>query len=90
MYRTLRLLVDSGLAEVRQFGDGVHRFESAASEHHDHIICRDCGQVFEFENEEIENLQQQVAQGRGFEILDHRLELYVRCLRSDCEHAQAS
>lgn len=90
VYRTLRLLVDSGLAEARQFGDGVHRFESAASEHHDHIICRDCGKVFEFENEEIEDLQEQVARGRGFEIVDHRLELYVRCLRTDCEHARAS
>ena len=90
VYRTLRLLVDAGLAEARQFGDGVHRFESTASEHHDHIICRDCGKVFEFENEEIEQLQHQVAKGRGFEILDHRLELYVRCVRTDCEHARAS
>ncbi len=90
VYRTLRLLVDSGLAEARQFGDGVQRFESAASEHHDHIICRDCGRVWEFENEEIEQLQHQVASSRGFEIVDHRLELYVRCNRSDCSSSRAS
>tara|TARA_Y100001933_G_C18966733_1_gene550601 strand:- start:566 stop:1033 length:468 start_codon:yes stop_codon:yes gene_type:complete len=84
VYRTLRLLVDAGLAESRQFGDGVQRFESAAEGHHDHIICRECGKVWEFDNEEIEQLQRQVASSRGFEIIDHRLELYVRCKRSDC------
>lgn len=90
VYRTLRLLVEAGLAESRRFGDGVQRFESAAQDHHDHIICRDCGKVFEFENEEIEDLQKEVAASRGFQIVDHRLELYVTCMKEDCVHAQVS
>ncbi|MDE0881572.1 MAG: transcriptional repressor [Myxococcota bacterium] len=84
VYRTLRLLVDVNLVEVRQFGDGVQRYESAAGDHHDHMVCLDCRKVFEFENDEIERLQHQVAEGQGFEIARHRLDLYVRCRRANC------
>ena len=78
VYRTLRVLVDCGLIEVRQFGDGVQRYESAAGDHHDHMICVACGEVFEFEDDEIERLQIKAAEARGFEIVSHRLDIYVR------------
>ena len=84
VYRTLTLLVELGLATVRRFGDGVQRFESTRGEHHDHMICVVCGVVYEFEDEQIELLQNEVARRHGFEIVDHRLELFVRCGRAGC------
>ena len=84
VYRTLRVLVDCGLIEARQFGDGVQRYESAAGDHHDHMICVDCGSVFEFEDDEIERLQTEAAAARGFEIVSHRLDIYIRCNVEDC------
>ena len=64
--------------EVRQFGDGVQRYESAAGDHHDHMICVACGEVYEFEDDEIERLQIKAAESRGFEIVSHRLDIYIR------------
>ena len=84
VYRTLRVLVDCGLIEARQFGDGVQRYESAAGDHHDHMICVDCGSVMEFEDDEIERLQTEAAAARGFEIVSHRLDIYIRCNVEDC------
>ena len=84
VYRTLRLLVEVNLVEVRQFGDGVQRYESAAGDHHDHMVCLDGRGVFEFENDDIERLQHHAAEEQGFEIERHRLDLYVRCRRVDC------
>jgi len=85
VYRTLRVLVEIGLIEVRQFGDGVQRYESAAGDHHDHMICVDCGAVYEFEDEEIERLQTKAAEDRGFEIVSHRLDIYIRCNGPKCK-----
>lgn len=81
VYRTLKLLVEAGLAIQRQFGDGQARFE-LAGEHHDHLICTQCGLISEFEDEEIEALQEKVAERFGFEVERHRHELYGRC--RDC------
>ncbi|MEQ1834767.1 MAG: transcriptional repressor, partial [Candidatus Eisenbacteria bacterium] len=55
VYRTLKLLVDAGLASERQFGDGQARYE-VAGDHHDHLICAKCGLILEFEDDEIERL----------------------------------
>ncbi|MBI2891140.1 MAG: transcriptional repressor [Nitrospirae bacterium] len=80
VYRTLRLLKGSGMAEERQFGDGKARFESLLNrKHHDHLICMKCGRVQEFEDDEIEQLQGTAARNRGFKILSHKLELYGQC-----------
>jgi Fur family ferric uptake transcriptional regulator len=79
VYRTMKLLVDHGEAVSRDFGGGQQRFEPASSRHHDHLVCTRCGVVTEFENEDIEQLQEQVARRHGFEIESHRLELYGRC-----------
>jgi Fur family ferric uptake transcriptional regulator len=79
VYRTLKLLVDSGLASERQFGDGQARYE-VAGEHHDHLICTKCGLILEFEDDAIEDLQEKIAARLGdFAVVRHRHELYALC-----------
>jgi Fur family ferric uptake transcriptional regulator len=79
VYRTLKLLVDSGLAIERQFGDGQARYE-VVGDHHDHLICTKCGLILEFEDDEIEDLQEKIAQRLGgFQVIRHRHELYGLC-----------
>ncbi len=86
VYRTLRLLCECGLADERHFKDGLTRFEPAhARRHHDHLVCMGCGKITEFRNDSIERLQRQVAEEYGFELLDHRHEMYGRC--KDCRHS---
>ncbi len=83
IYRTLNLFCESGLAEQRQFGDGQARYELVFNvKHHDHLICQECQRIIEFQNEEIETLQEKVAQKHNFKIFSHKLELYGLC--SDC------
>jgi Fur family ferric uptake transcriptional regulator len=83
VYRTLKLLMEAGLAHERQFGEGRALFEHASSDrHHDHMICTHCGKIAEFENCEIEALQEEVARRLGFTIHYHKLELYGLC--SEC------
>jgi Fur family ferric uptake transcriptional regulator len=80
VHRALKLFAECGIATVRNFGDGAQRFESCPQgEHHDHLVCTECGLIIEFENSQIEKLQQQVAQSHSFSVIDHRLELYGRC-----------
>jgi Fur family ferric uptake transcriptional regulator len=79
VYRTLKLLVDSGLAVERQFGDGQARYE-VVGDHHDHLICIQCGLILEFEDDDIEQLQEKIAARLGgFKVLRHRHELYGLC-----------
>ena len=79
VYRTLKLLVDSGLAIQRRFGDGQARFE-VIGDHHDHFICTKCGLILEFEDDEIERLQEKIAARLGgFSVVRHRHELYGLC-----------
>jgi Fur family transcriptional regulator, ferric uptake regulator len=80
VYRTLHLLVESSLVEERRFGDGLARYEGHSQvEHHDHMICQDCGKIFEFFNPELEALQEKLAKEHKFVIHRHRLELYGKC-----------
>ena len=80
VYRTLKLLGESGLAAPRDFGEGQTRWESTVGRsHHDHLICTGCGEIVEFANDQIERLQALVARRHAFEVEDHRLELYGRC-----------
>ena len=84
VYRTLRLFAECGIAEARHFGDGQTRYESSdIDEHHDHLICTRCGKIVEFEDPQIEKLQDKVARANGFTIERHRLELYGLC--PDCQ-----
>lgn len=87
VYRTLKLLGESGLAEPHNFGDGQTRYEPAVGDehHHDHIICVQCGKIVEFVNEDIERLQHEIATAHGFTLTDHRMELYGVC--PDCQRA---
>jgi Fur family ferric uptake transcriptional regulator len=83
VYRTLKLLCDAGIANAHHFRDGVTLYERTG-EHHDHLICTDCGEIIEFESDVIEREQEKVAQGHGFELRRHRHILYGRCIRENC------
>ena len=76
VYRTVKLFEDAGILERHDFRDGRSRYEEAPEAHHDHLIDIQSGSVIEFRNEEIEALQKRVAEELGFELVDHRLELY--------------
>lgn len=76
VYRTVRLFEESGIIAKHDFGDGRSRYEEASGEHHDHLINLRTGEVIEFTNEQIEKLQEAIARELGFELVDHRLELY--------------
>jgi Fur family ferric uptake transcriptional regulator len=78
VYRTVRLFADSGIIEMHDFRDGRARYETADAEHHDHLIDVQTGDVIEFVDDEIEALQHRIAEKLGYELVDHRLELYGR------------
>jgi Fur family ferric uptake transcriptional regulator len=81
VYRTLKLLTRLGLADQRKFADGETRYEpTSAGNHHDHLICLDCGKIIEFEDQALEALQNDIAQRHHFEVFHHRMELYGRCV----------
>ena len=78
----MRLFVESGIAAERHFLDGPARYETAEvvqEDHHDHLICTNCRTIIEFENQEIERLQDQVAATHGFHLTSHKMELYGTC-----------
>jgi Fur family ferric uptake transcriptional regulator len=80
VYRTLKLLTECGVAYERRFGDGLTRYELADdTTHHDHLICVACGDIIEFEEPRIEELQERVARNHGFELRSHKHELYGLC-----------
>jgi Fur family ferric uptake transcriptional regulator len=76
VYRTLRLFEEANILERHDFGDGRARYEEAPEEHHDHLIDVHSGDVIEFQNHAIEELQRKVAEELGYRLVDHRLELY--------------
>src|SRR4029453_11314206 len=81
VYRTVRLFQEANILERHDFRDGRARYEEAPETHHDHLINLHTGEVIEFRNEEIEKLQRRVAEELGFELVDHRLELYAVPMR---------
>lgn len=83
VYRTVRLFEESGILTRHDFGDGRARYEEVSEEHHDHLINIETGDVIEFQNEEIEKLQEVVARELGYHLVDHRLELYAVPLKKD-------
>jgi Fur family ferric uptake transcriptional regulator len=81
VYRTMKLLVDCGVAAPQRF-DGHTRYERVLGRaHHDHLLCTTCGAIHEFEDEELERVQAATARRHGFEVTSHRMELYGRCAR---------
>jgi Fur family ferric uptake transcriptional regulator len=84
VYRTMKLLVECGLANERHFGDTVTRFEIARHDsHHDHLICVECKKIIEFEDEQVEEHQEALAKRHGFRLVSHKHELYGVC--ADCQ-----
>lgn len=77
VYRTVKLFEDAGILEKHEFKDGRSRYEKTPDGHHDHLIDINTGDVIEFQSEEIEKLQKKIAQQLGFDIIDHRLEIYA-------------
>lgn len=82
VYRTVRLLEEANILERHEFRDGRARYEAAGGVHHDHLIDIESGEVFEFNDEEIENIQSRIAEELGFRLVDHRLALYGVRLKS--------
>src|SRR5438128_12152762 len=77
VYRTVKLFEDSGIIERHDFREGRARYEQIPDAHHDHLINLRSGEVIEFQSEEIERLQREVARKLGYKLIDHRLELYA-------------
>ena len=76
VYRTVKLFEESGILEKHEFGDGRARYEAADRDHHDHLIDMHSGEVIEFVDPEIEELQMRIAAKLGYTLKGHRLELY--------------
>ena len=76
VYRTVKLFEESGIVEKHDFKGGKARYEEAPEEHHDHLIDINSGDIIEFVDKDIENLQIKVAQKLGYKLVDHKLELY--------------
>ena len=77
VYRTVKLLEEAGAIERLEFGDGRARYEESG-EHHEHLVDIETGEVIEFYNEELEEMKRTIAEQMGYELVDHRLELFVR------------
>lgn len=80
VYRTLKILQENGLVTSHNFQDDQALFEPRFDdEHHDHLICTECGKIVEFMNLEMEKLQLSIAKAHGFSITDHKMEIYGLC-----------
>ena len=76
VYRTVKLFEEAGIVAKHDFKGGKARYEEISESHHDHLIDIKTGEIIEFVNDEIENLQKKVADKYGYDLLDHKLELY--------------
>jgi Fur family transcriptional regulator, ferric uptake regulator len=77
VYRTVKLFEDAGIIERHDFREGRARYEQIREAHHDHLVDLRSGKVIEFQSDEIEELQREVARRLGYRLVDHRLELYA-------------
>lgn len=83
VYRTVRLFEEANILEKHDFGDGRSRYEEMPEDHHDHLINIQNGTVIEFQNAEIEALQNSIAERHGLKLVGHRLELYGVAIAKD-------
>lgn len=88
VYRVLTQFEQAGILNRNHFESGKAVYELNEGQHHDHVVCLDCGRVEEFYDPEIESRQQAVAQAKGFVIADHALSLYAHCTQNPCPHRQ--
>ncbi len=86
VYRVLTQFEQAGLLKRSNFESGKAVFELNEGQHHDHLVCLQCGRVEEFFDQQIEERQQQIARERGFNLQEHALALYGNCTKTDCEH----
>ena len=89
VYRVLTQFEQAGILSRNHFESGKAVYELNEGQHHDHMVCLDCGRVEEFYDAEIESRQQAVAQAKGFVIADHALSLYAHCTQQNCPRRNA-
>jgi Fur family ferric uptake transcriptional regulator len=88
VYRVLTQFEQAGILSRNHYESGKAVYELNEGQHHDHMVCLDCGRVEEFFDAEIESRQQAVATAKGFVIADHALSLYAHCTQNPCPHRQ--
>ena len=81
VYRTVKLLEEANIIDRHEFKEGKSRYEAVTETHHDHLIDINSGEIIEFVDDEIEKLKKKIANKLGFELVDHRLELYCKKLK---------
>jgi Fur family ferric uptake transcriptional regulator len=86
VYRVLMQFEQAGLLTRSNFESGKAVYELNEGQHHDHMVCLDCGRVEEFFDPEIERRQNAIAREKGFVLQDHALALYATCSKKDCPH----
>ncbi len=86
VYRVLTQFEQAGILSRSHFESGKAVYELNSGQHHDHLVCLDCGRVEEFYDAEIEKRQHAVAKAKGFTITDHALSLYASCTKTACPH----
>lgn len=86
VYRVLTQFEQAGILKRSNFESGRALFELNQGEHHDHLVCLQCGRVEEFIDTDIEKRQMEIARARGFQLQDHALALYGHCTKPDCRH----
>ena len=90
VYRVLTQFEQAGILSRSHFESGKSVFELNEGQHHDHLVCLDCGKVEEFFDAEIEKRQHAVASAKGFTIADHALSLYANCTKDNCPNRPAT
>lgn len=90
VYRVLTQFEQAGILSRSHFESGKAVYELNEGQHHDHLVCLDCGRVEEFYDAEIEKRQNDVAKLKGFEIADHALSLYAHCTKPKCPNKPPS
>jgi Fur family ferric uptake transcriptional regulator len=90
VYRVLMQFEQAGLLTRSNFESGKAVYELNEGQHHDHMVCIDCGRVEEFFDAEIERRQHAIAHDKGFKLQDHALSLYATCIKDNCPHRQTA
>ena len=83
VYRTIKLFEESGILIRHDFKEGKSRYEPLTEEHHDHLIDIKTGEIIEFVDKDIEELQKKVAEKLGYKLVDHKLELYAQKIKKN-------
>jgi Fur family ferric uptake transcriptional regulator len=89
VYRVLMQFEQAGILSRNHFESGKSVFELNEGQHHDHLVCMDCGRVEEFFDPQIERRQHEIALERGYRLQEHSLALYAQCTKVDCPHRQS-